>query len=258
MLAFVLLLACSAPPEAPRELDELVGYFFSNVPVEDEAVLTAGGDNLDRWMETRLAETLDGYSVKVLSQETLDALDDRARPAAGLVGAAVGYESAFTPPMLAAGVLTTDPLERDPDVTLAYTRESEDDVACFLDQRCDTYTYVYDATDALPLGIEVSYQNVVQYRWFALSSGETALVTRQWMVEPAELNVSWLEVDAQYYTWVSLPHGEGTRNMYALWAQTRLTGNDVPEEFALNLAIDSLRGGGEKMDAWLEDHPPRW
>ena len=258
MVPFALLLACSAPPDAPRELDELVGYFFAHAVDEDEAPLAVGADNLASWMDTRLEETLDGYAVKVLSQATLDSLDDRERPAAGLVGAAVGHESPHDSTRLAAGVLTTDAMDRDPEATLAYRRESDDDVACFLDHACDVYTYRYWSTDSLPLGIEVTYQNIVQYRWFTMSTGDAALVTRQWMVDPAELNVDWLEVDAQYYTWVSLPHGEGTRNMFALWAQTRLTGQDVPEDLALSLAVGTMQDGGDKLDAWVEENPPRW
>ncbi len=258
MLPFALLLACSAPPEAPQELDELVGYFFAHATDEDEAALAVGADNLDAWMDTRLEETLDGYSVKVLAQSALDALDDHDRPTAGLVGAAVGHESPHDATTLAAGVLTTDAVERDPDVTLEYRRESDDDVACFLDHACDTYRYTYWATDSLPLGLEVTYQNIVEYRWFTMTSGARALVTRQWMVDPAQLNVDWLAVQAQYYSWVSLPHEGGARNMYALWAQTQLTGQDVPEDLALNLAISSMSGGGDKLDAWVTENPPSW
>ncbi len=258
MLLFALLLACSAPPEAPQELDELVGYFFAHTNDADEATLAVGADNLDTWMDTRLEETLDGYSVKVLAQSALDALDDHERPTAGLVGAAVGHESPHDVTLLAAGVITTDAVERDPDVTLSYRRESDDDAGCFLDHECDTYTYTYWATDALPLGLEVSYQNVVEYRWFTMNSGEPGLVTRQWMADPAEFNVEWLQVQAQYYSWVSLPHDGGSRNMYALWAQTQLTGTDVPEDLALNLAIGSMSSGGDKLDAWVTENPPEW
>jgi hypothetical protein len=259
MVVLALLLACSRPVEAPQELDALVGFLFAHAMDEDPAALAAGGDNLAVWMDTRLDETLEGYAVRTLDQATLDGLDDATRSAEGLVGAAVGHESPHDPTTIAASQLTTDPLVRDADTVLAYAREDQGDMACFLDHRCGTFAYESWVTASLPLSLEVTSHNLVQWRWVELSDGGEALVQRNWMVGAAELNVDWLDVLAQYYLWVSIPHGDGSRNMYATWAQTRLTGTDVPETLALHLAVEDMVGAADEMDAWISANPaPSW
>ncbi len=259
MLVLALVLGCARPVEAPQELDVLVGFLFAHAMDEDPAELAAGGENLATWMDTRLQETLEGYAVRTLDESTLDGLDDEDRSASGLVGAAVGHESPHDPTTLTATHLTTDPLVRDGEAVLAYRREDHGDLGCFLDHRCDTFAYDSWVTTALPLSLQVSSHNYVQWRWFPMPDGEEALVQRNWMVGIADVNVDWLEVLAQYYVWVSIPEGEGSRNMYATWAQTRLTGNDVPETLALNLAVDSMIGAADDLDAWIGENPaPTW
>jgi hypothetical protein len=77
------------------------------------------------------------------------------------------------------------------------------------------------------------------------------------MVEPAEVSVGWLEVVAQYYAWVSVPHGDGSRNMIATWAETRLTGESVPESLGVDLAIGTMQDDAATLDAWASAHPPQ-
>lgn len=258
-MLLLAMVACSTPPEAPAELDALIGYLFSHAMDEDPAALQVGATNLDAWMDARLDETLEGYAVNVLDEATLDGLDDSDRSAEGLVGAAVGHVSPYNALDLVATVLVTPPTERDPETTIAH--ESDLDIAerdCFLSRECGSLQYTSQATDNFALGLQVTSTNNVQYRWFDTADGETALIQRTWLAEQPQVNFDWLEVVAQYYVWVSLPFEGGTRNMYAMWALTRITGNDVPEDLALSLAIDGMAGGGDRLDAWIDEHPPSW
>ena len=256
MLA-LLLLACNPPPEAPSELDALVGYLYAHALDEDPEALQVGATALDAWMDARLEETLDGYAVNVLDEATVDALDGTDRSAEGLVGAAVGYASPNDPWTLVASVLTSDPLARPDTTSLAYERDEDlESRACFLDGACGSHVFESRGTDSLPLGLEVTSHVAQQYRWFELPDGRRASVQRTWLKSPAEVNYDWLEVLGQYYLWIALPHEDGTRNMFATWALTRLTGNDVPEDLALSLAVDQMRSGGEGLDAWIAENPP--
>jgi hypothetical protein len=252
----LLLLAC-AKPEAPKELDELIGYFFTHAMDEEEDYLQVGADNLSAWMDEHLAETLDGYEVNTLDQATLDGLDGTERPANALLGAAVGHESPHGPWELAAVLATDYPTERNPDRALSYDRSSESDRRCFLDESCDRYTFDFSGVTALPLNIEIESSFRQQMRWFTTSEGELAYVQANWMHEPAELSVDWLEVVGQYYACVFLPHGGGTRAMYATWADTRIAGDSVPETLGVSLAIQTMQTDAESLDAWTEAHPPQ-
>jgi hypothetical protein len=250
-----LLLACSNP-EAPQELDELVGFFFTHAMDEDEDYLQVGGANIAAWMDARLDETLDGYSVKTLDQATLDGLDGTARPADDLLGAAVGHESPHTPWELAAAVAVAYPTERNPDRAVSYERSNESDRGCFLRESCDRYVFDFTGVTALPLGIEVESSFRQQMRWFTMPDGGKAFVEANWMHEPARINVDWLEVRAQYYAWVSVPHEGGSRNMYATWADTRFVGDSVPETLGVDLAIGTMQDDAAALDAWTTENPP--
>ncbi len=255
MLVLALLAACSRPPDAPKELDDLVGFMFAHTMDEENDYLAVGGDNLAAWMDTRLEETLDGYAVNNLTQESLDALDDQERTSIGLLGAAVGHASDHTPWELAYGVATYFPTERNPDRALTYERPEETDRDCFLEETCSTYVFHALTTTALPLGIETDTHIVQQMRWFEMADGSPAFVEANFMVGPAEVNVDWLEVIANYYVWVSLPEGTGSRNMYATWADTRISGSAVPESLGINLAIDTMQADAVALDAWMDAHP---
>lgn len=253
----LLLLACTPAPDAPEELDALVGYMFAHAMDEDDTSLAAGGENLVAWMDTRLPETLAGYRVDNLDPEALAALDDRERGADGLIGAAVGHESPHTPWTLAASVALTSPLERNPERSLAYRRENEVGLDCFVAETCDRMTFDAYSTTALPLGIEVSSHVVQRMRWFTLPDGGRAYIQANFMVEPAEVSVGWLQVVAQYYAWVSVPHEAGSRNMIATWADTRLTGESVPESLGVDLAIGTMQDDADTLDAWATANPPQ-
>ncbi|MEN9785776.1 MAG: hypothetical protein RLZZ299_1040 [Pseudomonadota bacterium] len=253
----LLLLACTPAPDAPEELDALVGYLYAHAMDEDDAALAAGGENLVAWMDSRLAETLEGYRVNNLDPEALAALDGRERSAAGLLGAAVGHESPHTPWTLAASVALTSPLERNPERALDYRRENEVGLECFVAETCDRMSFEAFSTSALPLGIEVESHVVQRMRWFTLPDGGAAYIQSNFMVEPAEVSVGWLEVVAQYYAWVSVPHGDGSRNMIATWAETRLTGESVPESLGVDLAIGTMQDDAATLDAWASAHPPQ-
>jgi hypothetical protein len=254
-MVLLSLLACSNP-EAPQELDELVGFFFTHAMDDEQDYLQVGGANIAAWMDARLDETLDGYSVKTLDQATLDALDGKDRPAGDLLGAAVGHESPHTPWELAASVAIAYPTERNPDRAVSYERSNETDRDCFLRETCDRYVFDFTGVTALPLGIEVESSFRQQMRWFQMPDGGEAFVEANWMHEPATINADWLEVRAQYYVWVSVPHEGGSRNMYATWADTRFVGDSVPETLGVDLAIGTMQDDAVALDTWTTENPP--
>src|SRR5210317_1981129 len=84
--------ACTPPPDAPADLENLSEYIFAHMGDEDTRELEAGLINLRTWLETgtNLESTKIGYTVNDLKDESVNALDDVERSIRdSLYGAAV-------------------------------------------------------------------------------------------------------------------------------------------------------------------------
>ncbi|MFZ5482284.1 MAG: hypothetical protein ACOZNI_36320 [Myxococcota bacterium] len=253
-LVFVLpvcLVACKGPPEAPQELDELVGYLYAHVPDDDPAALEAGAVNLDEWLIERIDETLEGYTVDNLDQETVDGLEDEERPLDDLAGAAVGHVSEFDVDELIEAQLLDDVDEIYPGTYVSYEREELTGTArCFVDHECDWYeTEIWATQDFTFLTVETNSR--VQYRWVETPDGP-AMIQRNWTRQPSTVSLDWLEVEQQYYLWMVLPEGGGSRNIQSMWVVAKLSGDEVDPDLALNMVIDSMQGLSADLDKWVE------
>lgn len=252
MLLALGLLACKPPPDAPAELDELVGYLFEHVSDEDDDALIAGAVNTDAWLSQRLAETLEGYAVNDLSQEAVSVLDDVERDLSGLAGAAVGHASEHSVAALVAASLT-DPEAVYPDMYVSYRREEDGDLACFVAGNCDYLEAEVWAEQVYTLGLEVATNSRVQYRWVATPNGP-AMIQRTWLRSPADVSFDWLAVDQQYYVWMMLPQSDGTtRSIQATWVVAQFSGDEVPEDLALQLVIGSMSNQSETLDTYVSE-----
>lgn len=250
MLAFALL-ACKPPPDAPDELDELVGYLFAHVATEDEDYLLAGASNTDTWLEQRLAETLEGYAVDDLSEEVVSALGEGERDLSGLAGAAVGHDSIHGVETLVETMLRTDPLEIYPETYASFERDDGGQLDCFLDGDCDLLDAEVWADQSYALGLQVQTNSRVQYRWIDTPNGR-AMVQRTWLRSPADVSFDWLAVDQQYYVWLMVPQPDGTsRSIQATWVVAQFSGDDVPEDLALQLVISSMSGQSQTLDDYI-------
>mgnify|MGYP003335074011 CR=1 FL=1 len=252
VFALPLLAGCKPPPDAPAELDELVGYLFENVPGDDPAPLEVGAANLHDWLDKRIDETLEGYTVDNLSEDAVSALGDGDRDLDGLAGAAVGHVSPETPETLVSSIIEDDPLQVYEGTYLSFDRDYQSGSNCFAKDTCDWLEAEVHASFAYPLGLEVETHSWVQYRWVETDLGPV-YVERTWLREPATVSLDFLEVDQQYYLRMILPDddGGGSRSIQVTWVVARLTGDDVPEDVALGLMIDSMANQADTLDAWI-------
>ena len=61
---------CPTPPDAGRELNELMAAAYTSVsPESDEAALTAAVEDLHVWLVENIASAVDGYTVDNLDAE---------------------------------------------------------------------------------------------------------------------------------------------------------------------------------------------
>lgn len=252
LLTLVALVGCKPPTDAPQELNELVGYLYTNVPGEDPAPLELGAVNLDVWLEARIEETLEGYTVDNLTPEAILALGDGERDLDELAGAAVGHVSVFPPEEIVDAVVLDDPMLIFPDTYVAFERDYvEGDPACFASGECDWLEAEVHASFNYAGLIKVNTHSRVQYRWVDTEAGRV-YAERTWLREEAEVQSSFVEVEQQYYLRMIIPDGAGSRSIQATWVVARLIG-DFPENAALNLLITNMAKQAEKLDTYIEE-----
>ena len=251
VFAIALSSGCKRPAEAPAELDELCAYLYTHIDDDDDEALVAGLENLDVWLAAHLDETLEGYTVENLDQETVNALDDQDRDITGLLGAAVGSDSAFSVTDITMATAIEDQMVVFPDTYNEYERTYVTDEDCFEDRSCDTLE-VENFTISKYAGlITVTSENTGQYRWVETASG-VAMIQRTWLHEPAQIEPAIAALQEQFYLTVTLPIDNGSRRLQATWMIGELIGASVPEAGALNMIINSMQKLSVDLEAWLE------
>lgn len=244
---------CAAPSQAPEELNQLTAFIFEHAQDEDSALLQQGVANLETWMSKRLDETKDGYVVDNLTTESVGQLDQCTRDISGLIGAAVGSTSTYTVDELVAVQLNVSPA-RLKDSTTKYRRELLlNDEACFTANECDFLHYDSFTKQKFALGIQTDSVSRVQWRWVEMEDGH-AIVQRTWLALPLQASPAWFDVKEQFYLNVLMPRGDRSVRLQAVWAVTQIDDAPVPENMALQLAINQMQEDAELYDEWLDEH----
>jgi len=253
-ISLVLGFGCRRPPDAPNQLNQLTGYLFTHGADEDHAELEAGFGNLRKWMNKRLSETTDGYTVNNLSQDEVNTLDACERDIDGLIGAAVGTVSDYQVVDF-VGTLVDGPTMEIYDNFLSYKREPfVNDGTCFAAMECTQYYYDAYATKKFPLGIEARSSSRVQHQWVETDEG-TAHIYRSWLMVPIHATPDWVNVQQQFYLSAMMPWKKGKSiRLQAIWAVTEFANAPVPEAMALQIAIDEMQADAETLEAWLDQN----
>ncbi len=255
LIALSLLLATGCrPPPAPEKLDELCGYLFSHFEDENPREMEAGLTNLETWLLKNLEDTLEGYTVSNLSEETIAALDDRSHNVDGLLGAAVGTESPYDPYAIGVTLASADQEDLMPDAHEFYERTYETDLDCWVEMECEYLETSNYMEDDYPIIGEIHTSNYGQWRWLEIESGDV-MVQRTWFTGPSDvLGVDWFELNDQYYLNVLLPQGKGTLTLQTMWLEAKMSGDQVPEAIALNLLISNMINVYDQVNDYLDEH----
>ncbi len=253
-LVGVLAVGCKRPPDAPNELNQLTGYLFVHGADDDHHELKAGFNNLRPWLENRLEDTTDGYTVNNLSQNEVNTLDACERDIRGLIGAAVGTVSEYQVEDF-VDTLIVGPQMEVYDNYLSFRREPyRNDAKCFAEQECSQYFYDSFAKKKFPLGIQAKSSSRVQHQWIELDEG-TAHISRSWLMLPIQATPDWVNVQQQFYLSVMMPWTDGQSiRLQAIWAVTEFANAPVPEAMALQIAIDEMQNDTEALETWLDEN----
>lgn len=254
MNPFLLLaLACKAPEPAPTDLDQLVGFLFEHIPDEDTAPLVEGVHNLEPWLVDRIDETLEGYTVQDLSEETITSLGDGELDGAELAGSAVGYVSENDVQGWVDALVLHDQVEVYGGSYVSYERTWEGDESQFAERKADFIEADVEAlSDYVVIKIESHSGN--DWRWIDTEWGP-ALIYRAWLEEPCTITPeNVVEVERQYYLNAIMPTRKGTRTMQATWVVGKVVGASTDTNFALQMMIDGMAKNATKIDGWVSEN----
>ena len=244
---------CKAPPDAPEDLDALASYLFEHLMDNDAAPLEVGIGNLDVWLDLHFDETSEGYKVTGLTEEAAATLGVEVPDLTNQIGAAVGYDIGYPVDdviyaMLLApredvyGVAGSDDI---------FERTHLSDVECFVAGECEFYEYDAYIESYYPLGVSVKMDYRGQYRWVNTRLGP-AIAQRTFLTGDTEVTPDWLRLDFQSFVSITLPKDGDTRRLESGWLVVEVGEAGIPEDFALNYAIDMMKDQGEKITDYLD------
>lgn len=254
LFAASALAGCRKLPDAPVTLDELCGYLFEHANDEPESgTLESATINLDSWLDLNIDETSAGYAVNTLTDESVNALNDGDRSLDGVRGAAVGHTSMAEAADLVSALVSSSPVDIQPDNFISSSRTFIGDKECFLAGECLSLEAETFSTIELAIGIQADVNSMVQYRWVDTADFGRVAIERTWMREPATLNVDYLTVDQQYYVWMFIPNNEapGSRSIQATWMVATLGSGSPPESAVLSIVVNTMTNEAENLDAWV-------
>ena len=250
----IFLLACSAPIEAPEDLNDLLSYVFLHTMDEEDAALRAGLENMSLFAQDNQEELQEGFAVSQLSQEALDSTPEDFIEDPELYGVAVQYEVPFSSRDIAYCNTAVNGAEVYTANYLSYERENLSELDCFLSQDCPTFRFRSTIQSSLPFGVEMTSRYINELRWVEYGE-DMAFVQRSWMEGEAESTADWAKMSANFYIGVVFPTPNGeTQTIAASWAGILFGDFYVPEDIAKSQAIDGLKKNGEDLSNWLSEN----
>jgi len=249
----IFFLACSAPIEAPEDLNSLLSYVFQHTMDENEEMLRAGIVNMRTFADENTEEIYEGFAVSHLSQDALDSTPESFLADPELYGVALEYFVPYSVEDIAYCNTAVNGAEVYSANYISYDREHLTDLECFLEQSCSTLRFRSTIRSSLPLGAELLSNYINELRWIEMDSGN-AFVQRSWMEGEVESTADWANMTANFYIGVTTTTADGSVTIAASWAAVQLGDLALPEDLAKSQALDGLRSNGVDLTNWLSEN----
>lgn len=227
-LVLAVLLACTPPPDAPSELNDLVRYLYRTQGDPDDEVVKAGLVNLQAFLADK---DLSGdasvndrsWALDDLTEEDVAGLERPDRDLSLEIGLSVARESTWPPEDHARVQSETDQRPFEPTAKDLYERSfpNEADPRCFIDHSCEVLESFNLATRKNFL-MDVTFELWKDFRWVALDDDRYAIVARSWFKEPwpgADGDIILQQSNA-LDVWLGQADGGDTWRFQALWSET--------------------------------------
>ena len=186
------------------------------------------------------------------SAESLDSLSDKERTIGdNLLGAAVGYQHEYSMKKIIRAAFVA-PWEDVVDNTYDSTTASSTKNQPASQQRL-YLARIHDHSVSTWVGlITVESFNKGQVRWVETEHGWMN-VQRTWLVDPAEVSLDNIEVNANYFIGVVMPTKKGVVRISATWIDSDYGALPVSEDWAKSQIVDQMQEQNRAIEKWLED-----
>jgi hypothetical protein len=249
-LPLSLSTGCRPPPDAPAQLEELTSWLYGKVEVGTDEELEVGVNNLSAWLDGRMDEAREGYTVDNLPRATANEADGRNGDLEGLVGASVATTIEAGLHDVEVAMMLDDQMDVFEGEYLSFDRTFDGNPRCFVRQECDTEAARTLSVNNYPLGLELTVDFRSQWRWVETDDGPT-VIYRTWLRKEADVNKDWLSVHYQYFLGVNMPYKGKTRRLQTTWIAASLGDTPVPEDMALNMVIDGMIATDDTLTGYL-------
>jgi len=251
LIAAAFFSAACAPPQAPKELEQLACFIFEHAADEDEELLAEALNNLDAWFRAGHEEDAEeGYQINLLAQSAVSDLsgDDIHHLSDDLVGAAIAtdYQNHAVNRVVRASALEDWEVIMD-DLYEYYNKRWTNGGDCLEGQSCLT-SEATSNSELKVIGVSITSRNDIQYRWVEMDTG-WAFVHRSWLIERPTVSSDAVDPNSQYYLAVTLP-GTKSLRLQATWIDTKIIGVSVPKY----MVVDTMEDQGDILGEWMDEH----
>ena len=237
-----------APPQAPRELEQLACFIFDHADDEDPELLIDALQNLDQWLsEGHQEDAEEGYQINLLIPSAVSDLEgDNHNLSDDLIGAAVATEYGNHEVERVVEATALEDWEAIMgDLYEYYRKEWLDGGACLGDRGCLT-SEARAESELVTIGVSVASENRIEYRWLEMDTG-WAFVHRSWLTEPPVVSSDLVDPNSQYYLAITIPGSQSLR-LQATWIDTKIVGLSIPK----SIVADTMRDQGDTLQEWMD------
>ncbi len=250
--AVLTLVATGCVTDAPENLEELLVYGFVNF--DDDAAQKATIDGLLPLKEAHEEALTEGFRVDELSQQNLTDAGQGATIESGIVGSAATVQYTSDVDQI-AGAWSYEHMEEVIETTVAYdVREETGDRNCFIDRECPTYSISAWRQNTMGIFGTSEQEFERNFRWVETNDGVEALMIRELVPDGAEMTSAIVAVHQQFSYSVLIAESGGTERLDTFWIDAEVIGADLPDAWALDMAVSSMTRTAEDVDQWITEN----
>jgi hypothetical protein len=247
-LASTLLIGCSVA-DAPDDLEALLVFGFVHFG-DSDTINQVTVEGLMPMTLSNLDELHEGRRVNNLGASDIEAVGFDPGPEPSILGATVAVELRSDRDQLAE-VVTWPDMTEVLDFMLEWEVQSDTDRECFLEHRCSTYRAQGRRLRNVGIFGQLEQSFIREWRWLELED-QVVLLQRELNPDRASITSNLYVVDQQYAYSMYFEREGGTQRLDGYWVDAHALGMEVPDTFALDLAVNAIIKNAKQLDAFVE------
>lgn len=249
-LPLIFALSACKVVDAPDNLQELMAFSFTSF--DDPRALEAAAEEVLGLVEASEADLEDGMRIDSLMAEDIAAAGvEGAEVEDGIMGAVglVRYRHRMEPVLDAVTWPHKEDFLKD---TVSYEVRSDTDRRCFLDAECERYEI--EATEVTKVSLLGEATRELEQVLVRVGTDDVPMTFQRTLVPGGvAFNSDLMKVHQQYGVMVLWDQDGAAHRLEAFWVDAEIIGLDVPDSFAVDQAVLSMRNYSEQIDVWLDE-----